>query len=87
MSTEQTELRDRVHEVIYNHRAVYDNVPEECVCACNRTRMQNADHRAHVAQAIIDDLGLTVHTMKLGGLVSEGAPFTMKTVLGRWEKQ
>lgn len=39
------------------------------------------------AQAIIDELGLTVETMTLGGMREDGAPFTSTLIVGKWEKQ
>ncbi len=92
--TNETELRDRVHEVLYNHRAIASG-PGDCVCACNRTWVPNADHRAHVAQAIINEFGLTVETKtaRVNEREWRDCPCCPTTedrqnrVVGKWEKQ
>lgn len=39
------------------------------------------------AQAVIDDLVLTVETMALGGEREDGTPFTSTRVVGKWEAE
>lgn len=39
------------------------------------------------AQAVIDDLGLTVETVALGGEREDGTPFTSTRVVGKWEEE
>lgn len=55
------ELRDRVQDTLSEHRTVA-NGPGDCACACNRTWVSDVEYRRHLAQAVIDDLALTVET-------------------------
>lgn len=47
--------------------------------------VDETDDGDSAAQAIIDEFGLTVETMTLGGMREAGAPFTTTRIVGKWE--
>ena len=65
--TDQDNLRDRIADgVLRMHRIIgtTGRTGRVVCCSCDRTWRDHAQYQRHLAQAIIDEFGLTVETKK-----------------------
>ena len=75
--TDQDNLQDRMVRVL-------SRVDDE---AAARDDGADVASTRELAQAIIDEFGLTVEASMFGGRIDEGAPYKAARVVGKWERQ
>ena len=79
-------LRDRIAEGPLLAHRISATTLQEHRCSCDRVWRDSRQYRHHVAQAVIDDLGLTAVEMTLGVEKEDGTPFTGARLVGQLEE-